>query len=1517
MDGEQDSQGVNETALLQAERAFQDGFIAERLPQWMKSATPQQLRLLGEAMGESIALRSDLKRVLARIDALDDFVRSKLQAALRTRYSAQFNLHQWSFIGGHPEPVINAQPVGAHLTKLQYDKHSLLEAAVRNFTVEQTKADGQPRGNRLTSARQGRIKAPSATEFATLCRELDLGSAYQQHLDQVLNGPVTDDKPAWTVPSLLADWSRHAMLLDAYKARYSAGLNEQELALIAKLCAKDQPQDKASPVKPQRLSLLECDLQQIVVIDESPNEGRLLLYVPGDPNGAWSAFSSLRKLANELGRRLRSQAYQTFFRRFVRRRDSHGFYSIVVPAYEDLAIWANISLDESLEPYATPFFPGLANARIEQIKDDAKMIVAPVAELDRALQREHDERLAAEGQALLSAAGLFVPVLGEVLLAVSAWQVLDEVYHGIEAWQDNHTRLAGEHLLNVATALAVAGATTAAVDGVKTLTTRSSVVDNLLPAHLEDGSTKLWDQDITAFRSEAPPSNATSDAAGIFRRGEQAWIEMDGHYYGVRQRTQDGPWQLLPQAGHGPLLRHNGAGAWRLWCEQPARWDDVHYLFRRLGGHFRELDDERIGWVLSFHGLGADDLRGLHVYGRAPDAGLLDSTVRAHLDQRIRDMVKRLRSGQQVEDAFALQGAQRLPGAAQLPDQALAEVVWQARRDLLQDLYEHMPSDESLASTMLRRVFPSLHWRAAQEVVDAATTTDRQRLLDSGRVPLQLAESSRTSVRKLRVTRAYEALYLDTPQNADVAKVAIGMLRHLPGASTGIRLRLLEGTVTGPLLVASEEGATACDLIHVDGKFLVVDPQTNLLGEPRELFDAMATALEGQQAAMDIADPFAHNLRVLLARQAIDRPDEVRDLLSKGQGKGRWLAPLRQDDGRLGYPLSGRLPGNSRSRRGPWMIQVELRRIYPTYTDAQVSAWQVAMQRAGREMAVEIRQLRHELQTLEQSLNTWLAATTALLARSDRRRVMAQLLACWKRVTDDSPQLNPLVTEYRLELNGLRPGTLPPLPTRSFSHVYELAILDMDLGHVPEYFLQAFPNLRILRISGNRLSRLPARLHQLPRLRELNLYDNRIVLDDVQVSELTRCSRLEYLNLSHNPLGRSFSVSGFARLRRLLLRNTFIDVLPTGLLECADLDYADLSDNRISRIPPIFHQAPLWLRHRVLLMGNPLAEDDVQALRVAFQSVRGANTHAAAWSGAAAGPDRDRMLELWHSIEAVEGSGGMMTLLRRLLDTADFQQQPKVLASRVLDMLQNMHEQTDLRAELFTHADDDLTCQDSVALRFTNLEVRMLAIQAKAQAGTEEGATTQALLGLGRRLWRLAQVEHHVFSFLRAQADSGTPLDEVEVMLGYRQALRGSLDLPIAASEMAFPEYAHLDPARVDRIRTQVRAAEQQEALVSWMVDQDFWREHVLVVNRAHFDQCNARHHQQLERLTAQRDALTQRDAQAQGVSAQALQRQVKQIEAKMEQTQTLQKADERYEMRVLTNRALDTAPADASIDVR
>lgn len=76
MGGERNEPQVNEATQLAAERAYQDGFIAERLPLWMKSATPQQRARFADAMDESVVLRSHLKHVLGRIEALDGFIKS-------------------------------------------------------------------------------------------------------------------------------------------------------------------------------------------------------------------------------------------------------------------------------------------------------------------------------------------------------------------------------------------------------------------------------------------------------------------------------------------------------------------------------------------------------------------------------------------------------------------------------------------------------------------------------------------------------------------------------------------------------------------------------------------------------------------------------------------------------------------------------------------------------------------------------------------------------------------------------------------------------------------------------------------------------------------------------------------------------------------------------------------------------------------------------------------------------------------------------------------------------------------------------------------------------------------------------------------------------------------------------------------------------------------------------------------------------------------------------------------------
>ncbi|MBO9548563.1 DUF6543 domain-containing protein [Pseudomonas sp.] len=107
------------------------------------------------------------------------------------------------------------------------------------------------------------------------------------------------------------------------------------------------------------LLALGCPLQQIVVLDVRDetfapiytSTQRVLVYIPGDPHGPWSAHESLQHFARKvLGQRLRNVDYRQFFARFVRHRDSHAFFSQVVAGYDDLAGWANIDLGEHMEP---------------------------------------------------------------------------------------------------------------------------------------------------------------------------------------------------------------------------------------------------------------------------------------------------------------------------------------------------------------------------------------------------------------------------------------------------------------------------------------------------------------------------------------------------------------------------------------------------------------------------------------------------------------------------------------------------------------------------------------------------------------------------------------------------------------------------------------------------------------------------------------------------------------------------------------------------------------------------------------------------------------------------------------------------------------------------------------------------------------------------------------------------------------------------------------------------------------
>ncbi|MCX2891028.1 NEL-type E3 ubiquitin ligase domain-containing protein [Pseudomonas sp. DCB_BI] len=1455
-------------------QAYQDNLIAKRLPGWLKAASQQELQQLGGAMQRSLETRRNLSKLMARIQGIDTFATSLLESQMLVQFGHEYQVRRWEMLVGNRQVVINTVPVGAHLTEVEYAPIPLVEAALRNFTEaecasDRTREGAQPRGNRLQNRRQGSVTPPSADHFARFCRQVDLGGQYQRHLDAVLQ-PAAGFDDSTGAPRLLAEAHREALLVDAYQAKLNGQLTQAELHLIVSLCADNTlGRLKGDLVVANRLQLLGFTIQQVVVLavmDEGLLRNtikRVLVHIPGDGHGAWCAFESLRTFANALGRRLRDPGYQRFFSRFVRRRDSQAFFGEIIPAYSDLVMTANYDLDEELEPYRMPLFNTLAMARIEQIKDDAAMIAVPVAKLDREVEAAHNRRMAAEGWTLLNLAGLFVPIIGAGLLAVTAWKLLGEVYHGLEAWREGDDNEALRHLINVGGDVAAVAATSAGLLLTRRLWQGATVVDELVPAHLEDGTVKLWNQDLSSFRRAAPGAGAVRDSQGIYRAGEHAWIKLDDGFYAVAQQASTGEWKLVAQHGHAPLLCHNGAGAWRLWSEQPAQWDDTFAMFRRLGGDAQTLEDEQIAHALAAHGMSADHLRAVHVYGQRVDPELMDTVLRIKIDQRIQGAIRDLREGAQVADQVLVEQAQRLLESTTLHGADLADRISVRRRELFQRLYDGAQESDSPGVAFLRRAFTRLHGAAARGLLRAASVAD-QRLVESGtRIALRLSEAARCSVQRIRVARVIEAYLIESPQDADTARVAVAMLKHLPNAAAGIRWRLLDaGSGADIVLTEGELGSLPRGLLHRAGKFQLLDDQGNAIGTPGELFETMSAAYSlEQRQQLGIADPCAHHLRVLLGRQIQLRRQEVENLFAPQHDANAWFKPVRRlSDGRVGYPLSGRGAAGSSQGPRPQALLAMVRALYPSFTVAQADAWLADIQASGLNLEAELDRQGRELQSLSTALYQWQMQTPMGTERSARRAFREALRGCWQRRITFSRSASDQSQSYRWAVLNLSLPTLPELPARvSFNHVTELALFELGLTSLPERFIEAFPHLRTLELPGNQLTRLPSSLMQIRSLRSLDAFGNHITLDAGQATILSCCESLEYINLSYNPLGRVFSVSGLSRLRHLHMRSTGINDFPNALAIRPDLMLADFRDNQIAAIPEAFYRAPGWVRRSILVRGNPLAEVELQrwdaslgplgtlqeALTVQPSDAR------RQWLDACQRARRGEFSLRWDSLQSDPDTSAFLAVLTTLLRSAEFQRAPQALADRVCTMVEAMAEWSSLREEVLSEV-TEVNCQDDAALCFSNLEVRMLVWQAQQRSDHP----ADGLLHLGRQLWRLEQVDRIALEDIRARREAGGNPDEVEVGLAYRLSLRDALDLPAQPSDMLFGEISGVDERRTAAALAQVQDAESPASVATSMVERAFWQRYLQRTQGDRLEALDAPFHSRLGALMDERNVL-------------------------------------------------------------
>lgn len=608
-------------------------FIKSQLPTWLTSAPEAARKALRESLIKSNQSRHDLKAFLHQLKGPEAFARPLLRKHLRRRF---------------PVPPVDETAIlsrewkhhhllGLIKTHAQTTEHSLLEAALQNFEEEEASEDGMEEGTCIytlhSSGRRRSIVAP--TEFAELCRSLDLGEQYQDHLEQVLDRTYTLRMTS-KVRKLFVEQAKNAFAVTIHLAFMDDSLPSNLYQPLLALAQDGRHED----ITCSHLTIDGVVLPSVLVIQSKANDSELLLYTPEDPQAPVRRHACLEELESQLAERMNKSAeYTTFFKSLVPLQYQETLLKIR-PAWRDwFSVGAKgtlipISLESSLTctEIQVHVFLAVSRQRINQIKNDARAIAVPTADVDLAARHKRLQAYADLGKSVLFFAASFVPIVGEVLLVVCAAQLLSTVYHGFAAWSRGDSEEALNDLLDVVDNVALAAVTAGAVKTV-------GFTAGLVRVKLRQGGERLWKPDLQPYRQPdtALPAGLAADAEGIYSHEAQHYLKLDEHVHAVKRDPQSQQWQVQhpsdPDAYTPPLLS-NGVAGWRHLHESARDWDDLK-LIKRLGPDAANITEPQVEPILLLSGLDRAALRQVHEEAIRPPPLLRDTVNRFNLEQEI------------------------------------------------------------------------------------------------------------------------------------------------------------------------------------------------------------------------------------------------------------------------------------------------------------------------------------------------------------------------------------------------------------------------------------------------------------------------------------------------------------------------------------------------------------------------------------------------------------------------------------------------------------------------------------------------------------------------------------------------------------------------------------------------------------------------------------------------------------------------------------------------------------------
>jgi len=1355
---------------------------------WYAAASHDEQTLLRQHMGYRDARFKALQAALKDFKQIHEFCKP----LLKTQLGLDVEVDQAQYL--HQPFKVFATPIGLPGFEISLgnpqtfenrpdgpaEKRSLLEAALHNF--EGPEEAGPFDDLTISPTNDASLARLDPEAFINHCRTLDLGQRYQDHLQSIYEGPQRRE-----IERLWIDVTQKALSVEARIAHLKNLLTRNGRDGLIALCNNDSgPRYGKEALHCWRFSLFGIPIHDVLLIgpDAADQANPCILYIPQDTEHPVREYASQQ----QLGAHLRQRLLQITFRRhLVRFADqdrqvelAHRLETALFEQIDDTsAIRKNPLIHITTTPLPLPFWPALYRDHARRLKANARAIAVPTADADAKARKAQLQHWLDAGMNVLNVAAFFVPGLDVAMLGVFAYDIMDSVFTGFEAWEAGDTHEALQQLES----LAINAATIAGFAVGARVLKASGFVDALKSVS-HGNRERLWQPDMGPYASEASlPVDAQPNAKGLYAVDGKDHVLLEGQLYEVFE-SADGQWRVRHPENtdaYNPALRYLGDHRWQLDHDDPLIWNDTQ-LLQGLGQFTQGLDASEQLSALRITATDADILRHGQVNGSRPPAMLADTLLRLRLDNDVQSTITRVRHGLPLAAYIdvALPELVTMPGWP--PNYRLkvftgpekwGDAVYYGAEDTANPLLIEIARSELDEGQLSKVVLDQMDGTAINDLLKDIAPSHREQVLNE-----QLA--NRLTARRQEVF----ASRLNSHQPSSSAEgQAIG--RQFPSVPAGVleelvkhadsseRQRMASGRV--PLRIA-EEARHLQARVRLDHALLGLYRPTLANTDSARLREAL---LASHPKASD-AD--------LLALAVADRPYCAK-LLGQQPIKPRWHSPLRLAHGRIGYPLSGRGNSSAAARR--------LQSLFPSLSASQRSALQAELSATG-DLGAAVKQLQAEWHALRRGLDNWVLSATDVFESQDRQ-ICAELL-------EDAWHQEGEVNRETLVLEGLRIPRLPEVNPR-LRHIRQLRLTGLQLQQLDAQFLSCFPNLQVLEVTDNphidaqglfkallavpRLRRLdltgnalatlsPAAqeaLAAMPDLRELDLRRNQLTLEESTLAFLAR-RQLDVLRLSNNritldeklakgfqdlihpqrlelafnPLQRAPDVSYMARLQHLDLQECSLPAWPPGLTTLMSqpqyqLRYVNLSSNRIHHVDglsnilrtPYARDVNARLPERRWLFNyNDMETETRRRLRNSGVNVFEHAPERPEWQAfwrTYTSADQD---QLWADLfEHSDDNGDLQAVVERLTYSKEAQDAPLGLRQRVWSLLSDARDDTALRKRLNEVAQlHPPTCGDAGADAFSALEVELLAYRAVGEAND----SVKPLFDLYRQLYRREKV---------------------------------------------------------------------------------------------------------------------------------------------------------------------------------